>query len=288
MRRVLAVAVLAVALIIGAPAAAAATPAADGPDPRAVAASSDPMPEDQVLALIREFFPGAEANRAIAVARCESSLRTNAVGGPNSNGSYDYGLFQFNDGGTIQEILPRIGYSGTLSEQIEWVLDGRINTQAARELWRQRSWQPWWCAHKLGIMAGGWSFERGPNWDSYDSNGVLITDPDPLPEPAPAPQPEPQPEPPAPSVTLSAGFADLGAIDQELTITVEPARSWIVEVEQYREGAWRPAGTYTTAESGQIGVVVPPGRYRVIVPAQGGAAEARPDQELVLLSTVRD
>ncbi|CAG0886937.1 unnamed protein product [Darwinula stevensoni] len=34
----------------------------------------------------------------VCLAYYESSYNTNAVGGPNGNGSYDYGIFQINDG----------------------------------------------------------------------------------------------------------------------------------------------------------------------------------------------
>lgn len=42
-------------------------------------------------------FPAAVLPTAVAIALAESHGNTSAKGGPNSNGSYDWGLFQIND-----------------------------------------------------------------------------------------------------------------------------------------------------------------------------------------------
>jgi lysozyme C len=47
--------------------------------------------------VFRQGFPQAQAGDWVCLCEAESSRNTAAKGGPNSNGSYDYGLFQIND-----------------------------------------------------------------------------------------------------------------------------------------------------------------------------------------------
>jgi len=68
-------------------------------DPDAVAVSD---PET----MIRALFPPEEADRAVEIAVCESNLRPGVDNrGKNSNGTVDWGLFQLNDGATLQRIF---------------------------------------------------------------------------------------------------------------------------------------------------------------------------------------
>lgn len=89
----------------------------------------------QVEQMIRDVFPDNLEAKAIEVATCESGLNPLAIG-RNTNGSRDYGVFQFNSGGTLQEYL-----SGTAE-----ALDPAANINAALELYNDRGWQPWVCA----------------------------------------------------------------------------------------------------------------------------------------------
>jgi hypothetical protein len=115
--------------------------------------------EAAALAGIRTAFPAKEWVRAEMVARCESGLRS-VSSKPNANGTRDHGLFQLNDGGTLQGLL---GRAGADPSDIALALDPEWNARAAAELWKSRGWQPWTCAAKLGIVAGLWSYEPGPN-----------------------------------------------------------------------------------------------------------------------------
>lgn len=89
----------------------------------------------EVEQLIRDVFPDNVENKAIEVAKCESTLNPLAIG-RNTNGSRDYGVFQFNSGGTLQEYM-----SGPAE-----ALDAEANINAALELYNDRGWQPWVCA----------------------------------------------------------------------------------------------------------------------------------------------
>lgn len=91
--------------------------------------------------LIRAVWPRRLEAEAIAIARCESSLR-NVTSRPNRNGSRDHGLFQLNDGGTLQEL----GGTISLARSPAW------NVRAALRLYERWGWQPWTCARNLGFV----------------------------------------------------------------------------------------------------------------------------------------
>jgi len=93
---------------------------------------------DAVL-VIAETFGENYFKHAIRVAWCESRLDPSAHNGSNGNGTVDRGLFQLNDGGTMQ----RLGVDK------EEAYDARISSLAALVLFEDRGWQPWVCAHKL-------------------------------------------------------------------------------------------------------------------------------------------
>jgi hypothetical protein len=95
---------------------------------------------NSVLAIAEAFGPEV-FDEAVRVAWCESRLNPNAMTGSNRNGTADRGLFQLNDGGTMQRlgVDPREAF------------DAYSNAQAAAVLHDDRGWQPWVCAHHLGI-----------------------------------------------------------------------------------------------------------------------------------------
>ena len=115
----------------------------------------------EVVELIRKYFPVTEWSRAERVASCESGMRSNATSRPNVNQTKDIGVFQLNDGGTLQGLLSRMGYS---KEQTYLALNAEWNVMAAHKLWTERGWAPWVCASKLGIVEKLWSSKPGPNW----------------------------------------------------------------------------------------------------------------------------
>ena len=97
--------------------------------------------DDAIRRAIRNIWPDRVEAKAIRVAQCESGLNPIAVGGPNSNGSLDFGVFQFNNGGTLQAYLP----GDTYRKKVDASLHATANIRAALRLWRDRGWQPWTC-----------------------------------------------------------------------------------------------------------------------------------------------
>ncbi|HVK25324.1 MAG TPA: peptidoglycan-binding protein [Actinokineospora sp.] len=93
-----------------------------------------------VAAAIRAVFPDSIEDKAIRVATCESGLNAIAIN-INTNGTRDYGVFQFNAGGTLQAYLA----GATTAEKIDNALHHTANIQAAYRLYQDRGWQPWAC-----------------------------------------------------------------------------------------------------------------------------------------------
>ena len=91
----------------------------------------------RAIAAIHATWPASLAPRAIRIARCESGLNPRAVNSRNRNGTTDWGLFQLNDGGTMQSVL-----RGSWSNPVH-------NSRAAYRLYRQRGWGPWVCSRKV-------------------------------------------------------------------------------------------------------------------------------------------
>ena len=97
-------------------------------------------------AIIRHLFPADQADYAVEIARCESDLRpwvNNA--GKNLNGTTDWGLFQLNDGATLQRIFR--------------ALEGREPVDLAEA--QQAALNPYWNAegaawYALADPGGGW------------------------------------------------------------------------------------------------------------------------------------
>ena len=172
----------------------------------------------EVLALVRRYFPADQVGNAMAVARCESG-HSNAIGATNSNGTTDWGVFQLNDGGTLQGALRRIGAPFTsIAEAQQLALDAETNVRAARTIYDSRGWAPWVCAYKTGIVASLYSNTPGPMAGRYDERGLVgevdltRTVPDAaaaIPTPA-APAPALSPTKPQPSVSPTP-TADPGA-----------------------------------------------------------------------------
>ena len=76
--------------------------------------------------------------KAVKVAYCESRLHVNSVS-HNRDGSSDLGLFQLNNGGTMQrlKVSPASAKIAT------------VNANAAYRLYKDRGWEPWTCASVL-------------------------------------------------------------------------------------------------------------------------------------------
>lgn len=94
--------------------------------------------KDRVRQLIREIWPNHAQERAVRIANCESRHNPIAIN-RNANGTRDFGVFQFNNGGTLQ------AYLGTGRIGVQRALNARNNIIAARNLWRDRGFQPWVC-----------------------------------------------------------------------------------------------------------------------------------------------
>jgi len=91
----------------------------------------------QTIAMV---FPEEVRADAIKVANCESSLLDHASN-RNRNGTHDWGIFQLNDGGTLQ----RLGGNAAKAKDPLW------NIKAAYILYQDRGWQPWVCAKSLNL-----------------------------------------------------------------------------------------------------------------------------------------
>ena len=127
----------------------------------------------EVLDLVRANFPADQVGNAMAVSRCESG-HGNRVSKPNTNGSRDFGVFQINDGGTLQAALRAIGVSfSDITDARKKALDPALNVRMARAIWDSRGWQPWTCAAKLEIVSGLYKKSPGPMAGSYDDYGRL-------------------------------------------------------------------------------------------------------------------
>ena len=87
---------------------------------------------------IKNNFGDKLFRKAVAIAWCESRLNSTAFN-KNRNGSADRGVFQLNDGGTMQGL-------GITSKE---AYDFYANIRAAKALYNNRGWQPWVCAKKM-------------------------------------------------------------------------------------------------------------------------------------------
>jgi hypothetical protein len=124
-----------------------------------------------VLDLVSANFPADQVGNAMAVSRCESG-HDNRVSKPNTNGTRDFGVFQINDGGTLQAALRAIGVSfSDISDAREKALDPALNVRMARAIWESRGWQPWTCAAKLKIVSGLYKKTPGPMAGMFDNYG---------------------------------------------------------------------------------------------------------------------
>jgi hypothetical protein len=95
---------------------------------------------NSVLAIAEAFGP-EHFEDAVRIAWCESRLNPNAINRSNRNRTADRGLFQLNDGGTMQR----------LGVDTREAFDAYTNAQAAAVLHDDRGWQPWVCAHHIGV-----------------------------------------------------------------------------------------------------------------------------------------
>lgn len=160
----------------------------------------------EIQSLVKKYFPADQLGNAMAVAACESG-HSNARGAQNSDGTTDWGVFQLNDGGTLQSSLDAIGvsYSST-AEARQLAMKTEINVRAAASIYGSRGWAPWVCAYKIGVVAGLYSNAPGPMDGKFDAWGkptvdvpVVNVDPgannDPDPDPKPTRTPKPDPTP---------------------------------------------------------------------------------------------
>nr|ATU82685.1 venom lysozyme 1 [Pristhesancus plagipennis] len=60
--------------------------------------SAEVMTDCQLVDILRQNdFPSNQLADWLCLAKSESALNTTAIGGPNKNGSYDFGIFQINN-----------------------------------------------------------------------------------------------------------------------------------------------------------------------------------------------
>lgn len=90
----------------------------------------------EVSAMATMYWGIFESPRVVAVATCESGLWTGAWAVTNEDSR---GLLQLN----VQAHPELLLYN---------LFDPQINLYWAYQLWNKEGWQPWTCAHKLGIV----------------------------------------------------------------------------------------------------------------------------------------
>lgn len=95
--------------------------------------------QEQIVAFIKQTF-GEDSEDAIAIAKCESGLRPNAINhNTDANQTTDYGVFQIND-----------HWQGV--DNTNFLFDYKINILMAKAIFDGRgNWSAWVCAQKLGL-----------------------------------------------------------------------------------------------------------------------------------------
>ncbi|MCH9815908.1 MAG: hypothetical protein K0U64_05565 [Actinomycetia bacterium] len=143
-----------------------APPTNTGPIPTATSPKSG-----RIQALVKKHFPASQLGNAMAVAACESG-HSDAVGAVNNDGTVDWGVFQLNDGGTLQGSLSAIGVSyGSKAQAQKIALDTETNVKAAASIYASRGWAPWVCAYKIRIVASLYGNSPGPMNGKFDDWG---------------------------------------------------------------------------------------------------------------------
>lgn len=177
----------------------------DNADAMPYVPDAKPMKPARLARILQDSLPKGHIGHAVAVARGESGLNPSSVGERNSDGTRDWGLFQLNDGGTLQGALTAIGHKPkSLLHARTMALDPNLNIKAAVWLFKQRGWAPWVAAYKVGIVAKLYSNEHGPMWGKFDLLGKpdpkKMAEPKPKPKPKPVAKPKPKPVKPKPVV----------------------------------------------------------------------------------------
>jgi len=95
--------------------------------------------EINVVRLIWLHFEPAHFTTAVLVANCESTLGLYTTGKRNRNGTQDFGVFQLNNGGTLQSL----GGTKALALQTDW------NIRTAAKLKERSGWTRWYCYNKI-------------------------------------------------------------------------------------------------------------------------------------------
>lgn len=131
-----------------------------------------------VLKLVKKYFPADQVGNAMAVASCESGQQS-IKGEVNSDGTTDWGIFQLNDGGTLQSSLTGIGVKyKDVQDAAHLAMNAETNVRAAAWIMYQRGWAPWTCAYKQQIVAALYSNTPGPMYGKFTAIGVATTSPE--------------------------------------------------------------------------------------------------------------
>lgn len=137
----------------------------------AIPTTSTTPKSGQIQALVRKYFPADEVGNAMAVAACESG-HSDAIGARNSDGTTDWGVFQLNDGGTLQGSLRAVGVPfGSTTEAQKAALRTEVNVRAAASIYADRGWAPWVCAYKIGVVSSLYGSAPGPMYGKFDKWG---------------------------------------------------------------------------------------------------------------------
>lgn len=110
---------------------------------------------DAMAAILAAGWNQDQAATAFAIAKAESGLNPTAKGGPNNNGSYDWGLFQIND-----------IHSPTAEEKTQAV----PNAKRAYRIYQEAgSFRPW-----ATFNSGAYKKFMGDGQAAIDGNGTVI------------------------------------------------------------------------------------------------------------------
>jgi hypothetical protein len=103
--------------------------------------------QDQIFNAWAAVFGSKPAHDALCVIQRESGFNPRAVN-HNTNGSYDYGLFQIN---TIHRGKPWWPQDATITGQGGALWNAEYNTRCAMMIYKQSGWAPWYTAPQCGL-----------------------------------------------------------------------------------------------------------------------------------------
>lgn len=119
--------------------------------------TADLTPPDELVSLVHQNWPWSEWSNALAVSLAESNWEADAEANTVTD-EHPCGSFLYDRGGVAVSAERSVSYfqiNLCNYPQDRWaeLLTPEGNVAEAAELWRQRSWQPWYfTASRLGLL----------------------------------------------------------------------------------------------------------------------------------------